>query len=65
MHTTTQLQSWDVEGASNGVVLVRVHSCNRQGRRLPDAVFTFRKGEPQYDYWRRQLLARMAVQPSV
>ena len=57
-------RSWDVEPAGNDAVLVRVHSRNRQGRRLPDAVFTFRKGEPQYDYWQRQLLARATLQPS-
>jgi hypothetical protein len=51
------LRSWDVEPAGNDAVLVRVHSCNRHGRRLPDAVFTFRRGEPQYDYWQRQLSA--------
>jgi len=56
-----QLRSWDVERASDDVVLVRVHSCNRQGRRLPDAVFTFRKGEPQYDYWQRQILDQTNV----
>ncbi|MCE5268314.1 MAG: hypothetical protein LLG00_10560 [Planctomycetaceae bacterium] len=53
-----QPQSWDIERTSDDVLLVRVHSFNRQGRKLPDAVFTFRKGEPQYDYWKRQLLAR-------
>ncbi len=57
-----KLRSWDVERASDNVVLVRVHSCSRQGRRLPDAVFTFRKGEPQYDYWQRQLLDQRNLQ---
>ena len=46
--------SWDVERRSDGVVLVRVRSCDRQGCQLPDAVFTFRLGDPQYDYWVQQ-----------
>jgi hypothetical protein len=44
--------SWDVERKDDEAVLVRVHSIDR---RLPDAVFTFRRGDPQYDYWQRQL----------
>lgn len=46
-----ELQSCDVERRSDGVVLVRVHSSARNGQRLPDAVFTFRQGDPQYEYW--------------
>jgi hypothetical protein len=53
-----ELRSWDVERRNDGVLLVRVHSCNLQGRQLPDAVFTFRKGDPQYDYWERQFRDR-------
>jgi len=41
----------DVERYGDGKVLVRVHSCDRNGRKLPDAVFTFRLGDPQYTYW--------------
>lgn len=41
----------DVELHGDGTVLVRVHSCDRNGRKLPDAVFTFRLGDPQYTYW--------------
>ena len=41
----------DVERYGDGTVLVRVHSCDRNGRKLPDAVFTFRLGDPQYGYW--------------
>jgi hypothetical protein len=52
----TPLDSWDVERRDDGAVLVRVHSANRQGRRLPDAVFAFRPGDPQYDHWVQQLL---------
>lgn len=36
-----------------GVLIVRVHSTDSDGIPLPDAVFTFRPGEPQYESWRR------------
>jgi hypothetical protein len=40
---------WRVERRSDGALLVRVSS--RQENRLPDAVFSFRSGDPQYCYW--------------
>jgi len=43
--------SWDVERRADGAVLVRVHSADRTGQRLPDAVFTFRRGDPQFERW--------------
>jgi hypothetical protein len=46
-----QLDDCDVQRHSDGTVLVRVHSLDRHGRPLPDAVFTFRVGDPQYGYW--------------
>jgi hypothetical protein len=49
-------QSWDVDQRPDGAVLVRVHSTNRKGQPLPDAVFAFRLGDPQYDYWREKYL---------
>jgi hypothetical protein len=55
---------WDVERQNDTVVLVRVHSCNRQGSPLPDAVFTFRQGDPQYEFWKEQWLDRMQAQES-
>jgi hypothetical protein len=45
---------WDVEPQDDGIVLVRVHSSDRSGNPLPDAVFTFRRGDPQYEYWAAQ-----------
>ena len=54
-------ETCEVQRRSDGVVLVRVHSRDRQGRLLPDAVFTFRLGDPQYDYWERQLRQPMQV----
>jgi hypothetical protein len=47
--------AWEIERRLDGAVLVRVHSTERGGQRLPDAVFTFRRGDPQYDYWAGKL----------
>jgi hypothetical protein len=58
------LDSWEVQRRNDGAVLVRVHSCDRQGRQLPDAVFTFRLGDPQYDYWAQQLCHQIPAQQS-
>jgi hypothetical protein len=52
---------WDVEPQDDGTVLVRVHSTDRSGSPLPDAVFSFRRGDPQYEYWAEQLRRREAV----
>jgi hypothetical protein len=52
------LDAWDVQAGGAGSVLVRVHSTPWQGRQLPDAVFTFRPGDPQYEYWQQQLVER-------
>jgi hypothetical protein len=49
-----QLDFCDVERRADGSVLVRVHSPDRDGRKLPDAVFTFRTGDPQYSYWEQR-----------
>ncbi|MEN6405670.1 MAG: hypothetical protein ABFC77_04275 [Thermoguttaceae bacterium] len=54
----TQLESCEIQRRRDGALLVRVHSQDRQGRPLPDAVFTFRQGDPQYDYWLGQLRQR-------
>jgi hypothetical protein len=52
------LDGWEVQAGGDEAVLVRVHSTPWQGRQLPDAVFTFRPGDPQYEYWRQQLVAK-------
>lgn len=46
--------SWDIERRGDGAVIVRMHSSDRLGRSLPDAVFTFRNGDPQFSYWEQQ-----------
>jgi hypothetical protein len=57
------LESWDVERRHDGAVLVRVRSRIIDGRALPDAVFAFRAGDPQYTYWEAQLQHRELIVP--
>ena len=40
-----------VEQRPDGAVVVRVRSTGEADQRLPDAVFSFRCGDPQYAYW--------------
>jgi len=54
----TENGGWDVERRGDGAVLVRMHSRPMQGQTLPDAVFAFRAGDPQYSYWEQQLRNR-------
>lgn len=57
-----QANSWDVERRGDGVVVVRVHSLDRgDGQPLPDAVFAFRSGDPQYYYWEQVLNRRQSL----
>jgi hypothetical protein len=54
----SDIPSCDIERRYDGAVLVRVHSRVINGRALPDAVFAFRAGDPQYNYWDAQLRSR-------
>lgn len=45
-----------VERRADGAVIVRVPSRQQAPAPLPDAVFAFRDGDPQYAYW-AQILA--------
>jgi hypothetical protein len=45
-----------IEHRADGAIVVRVRSVGDGHDRLPDAVFSFRCGDPQYAYW----LARAA-----
>ncbi len=45
----------NVEPCEDGALLVRVQSSDPKGQALPDAVFTFRPGDPQYAYLKEQL----------
>lgn len=53
-------ESWDIDRRKDGTFLVRVHSTDRNGRKLPDAVFTFRMGDPQYNFWEEKFRKRNA-----
>jgi hypothetical protein len=44
-----------VEKRADGAIVVRVRSAGPDGERLPDAVFSFRCGDPQYAYWLSRL----------
>lgn len=52
---TIDANGWQLERRSDGAVLVRVPSRKREGHGLPDAVFAFRSGDPQYTYWEQRL----------
>jgi hypothetical protein len=49
---------WQVERRGDGALVVRVPSTRTFAPDLPDAVFAFRAGDPQYDFWRQQLIER-------
>jgi hypothetical protein len=51
---STDSNSFDIERRKDGALIVRMHSTARNGRSLPDAVFTFRTGDPQFGYWEQQ-----------
>ncbi|HEV3025242.1 MAG TPA: hypothetical protein VGX76_22380 [Pirellulales bacterium] len=55
--TALEAGTWQLERRSDGAVLVRVRSRNDSGPRLPDAVFAFRNGDPQFLYWDERLRA--------
>jgi hypothetical protein len=50
-----------IELRHDGAILVRVKSEGREGTALPDAVFSFRCGDPQYSYWLARLKATSQV----
>ena len=43
-----------LERRSDGAILVRVPSRASGNRPLPDAVFAFRAGDPQFAFWEQQ-----------
>ena len=51
---------YTVQRRCDGAVLVRVPSQRRDNPPLPDAVFSFRAGDPQYEFWHRQLVQQEA-----
>jgi hypothetical protein len=57
------IHSWDIKRRADGAVLVRVPSRVINGRALPDAVFAFRAGDPQYAFWEAELRHRELLEP--
>ncbi|MBS0208134.1 MAG: hypothetical protein JSS27_04190 [Planctomycetes bacterium] len=53
--------SWQLERRADGAVVVRVPSRSRDGQKLPDAVFAFRHGDPQYRFWDAQMRERESL----
>ncbi len=53
--SATNANGWQIKRRDDGAVLVQVPSREREGERLPDAVFAFRCGDPQYGYWEQRL----------
>jgi hypothetical protein len=47
-----------IEQREDETIVVRVQSAGDESERLPDAVFSFRCGDPQYAYWLRRLQER-------
>jgi hypothetical protein len=52
-----------IEQRGDGAVVVRVRSAGDGDARLPDAVFSFRCGDPQYAYWLSRLKSDGAGRP--
>jgi hypothetical protein len=50
-----------VERRNDGALIVRVASRDRGPETLPDAMFSFRLGDPQYQFWEQVWLRRQAV----
>jgi hypothetical protein len=59
------LHLYELERRADGAVVVRVASRVVDGRALPDAVFAFRAGDPQFAFWDAQLRGREVLPPSV
>jgi len=45
---------WKIERRESGVLVVRIPSEPRNGEVLPDAAFSFRAGDPQYQLWEQR-----------
>jgi len=55
-----EVEKYTIERRPNGVLLVHVHSEGPDGQPLPDAVFTFRPIDPQYEIWSRRFAEQQA-----
>ena len=52
-------EPWTLTQRPDGAILVRMHSRDASGDALPDAVFTFRAGDPQYELWEARFYDRV------
>ena len=59
-----EIQDYTIERRPNGYLLVRVHSTDSKGEPLPDAVFTFRPNDPQYENWEKKFQERTGNLPA-
>jgi hypothetical protein len=55
--------TWEIRRRGDGAVVVQVPSREVDGQRLPDAVFAFRAGDPQYHLWDERLRERQCLEP--
>ncbi len=53
-----EVEHYSIDRKPNGVLIVRVHSRDANGQPLPDAVFTFRPNDPQYEIWSKRFFER-------
>ena len=56
------LKNTTIEKREDEVLIVRVRSTDAHSQPLPDAVFSFRPRDPQYDIWNRRWLYAVAQQ---
>ncbi|MDO4629374.1 MAG: hypothetical protein Q4C70_09345 [Planctomycetia bacterium] len=49
-----EVEHYTIERRPHDVLIVYVHSTDSNGNPLPDAVFTFRPIDPQYEQWWRR-----------
>jgi len=55
-------ESYHIELRPGNVLLVRIPSPPFRGHPMPDAVFTFHVGDPQYDLWAKRYEEQLAKQ---
>ena len=48
------IHSFIIQRRGDGALVVRVPSRANGANRLPDAIFSFRAGDPQYSYWEQE-----------
>ena len=48
------LNTYIIELRANNIFLVKIPSKPYRGQLLPDTVFTFRPGDPQYELWKKR-----------